>query len=55
MSNTDHQQGYAVPSSYRTPSVLLIYTVNHGKSLGSEERKHYAKGKTSIVIWDFDK
>ncbi len=49
MSNTDStkkpglnsgaREGWAVPASYKTPAVLLIYTVYSAKSLGSNRGK----------------
>jgi hypothetical protein len=49
MSNTDPtkkpgvdsgaHEAYAVPASYKTPTVLLIYTIKSGKSLGSDRGK----------------
>ena len=40
--NSGTREGKAVSASNKTPSVLLIYPVKFGKSLGSdlEERKH---------------
>jgi len=37
--NSDVREGYAVPASYKTPRVLIIYTVKSGKSLGSDRGK----------------
>jgi hypothetical protein len=37
--NSGAREGYAVPASYKTPAVLLIYTVNSGKSFGSDRGK----------------
>jgi hypothetical protein len=37
--NSDVREGEAVPASYKTPSVLFIYTVKSGKSLGSYRGK----------------
>ena len=51
--NSGTREGKAVSASNKTPSVLLIYPVKSGKSLGSdlEERKHLRT--LSYVIWIF--
>jgi hypothetical protein len=41
--NSDAHEVYAVPASYKTPAVLLIYTVNSGKGLGSDRGKKTSK------------
>jgi hypothetical protein len=55
-ANSDSREGWAVPASYKTPVVLLIYTVKSGKSLGSDRGKKNIgkKCKRFIVIWDID-
>jgi TPP-dependent pyruvate/acetoin dehydrogenase alpha subunit len=37
--HSDAHEGLAIPASYKTPAVLLIYTVKFGKSLGSDRGK----------------
>ena len=46
----------AVPASFKTPAVLLIYTVKASYSLGSDrgKKKICVKSKRSTVIWDMD-
>jgi len=42
--NPGAREGYAVRVSYKTPAVLLIYTVKSGKSIGSDRgNKHLRK------------
>jgi len=33
--NSDAREGYAVHAFYKTPAVLLLYTVKSGKIIGS--------------------
>jgi hypothetical protein len=59
MNNTDPNKkpgvnagvpvGYAVPASYKTPTVLFIYIVKSDKSLDGDINI-YVKRKISIVI-----
>jgi hypothetical protein len=37
--NSSAREGQAVPASYKTLAMLLIYTVKSGKSLGSDKEK----------------
>ena len=48
MANSGARERQAVPASYKTPAVLLIYiyTVKSGKSLGSDN----AKWKENIYV-----
>jgi hypothetical protein len=34
--NAGAREGSAVPTTYKTPAILLIYTVKCGESLGSD-------------------
>ena len=45
------REGHAVPASFKTLTVLLIYTVKSNKSLDSDRgKKPYAKSDRSIAI-----
>jgi hypothetical protein len=46
--NSDVREGEAVPASYKTPSVLFIYTVKSGKSLGSYRGKKKSTGRKHL-------
>ena len=37
--NSGAREGQIVPPSYKTPTVVLIYTVMSGKNLGSDRGK----------------
>jgi hypothetical protein len=53
--NSGAQEGQVVPPSYKTPAVVLIYTVKSGKSLGSDRGKKTSTQKVkdplSFEIW----
>ena len=46
-------EGSAVPASYKTSTVLLIYTVKSGKKK-QKQKKTKQKNKKTTVIWDMD-
>jgi hypothetical protein len=49
--NSGAREGRAVPTSYKTPAVLLIYTVKSGKCLGSDRgKKTYTKKSPHAII-----
>jgi hypothetical protein len=41
--NSGAREEYVVPASYKTATVLLIYTVKSGKSLGSDRGNKTSK------------
>ena len=53
--NSGAREGQVVPPSYKTPAVVLIYTVKSGKSLGSDRGKKTSMQKVkdplSFEIW----
>ena len=55
--NSDARERQAVPASYKTPAVLLIYTGKSGTSLGSDRGKKTSTQKVkdplSFEIWIF--
>ena len=57
MVNPGAREGSSVPDSYKTPAVLLIYTVMSGKSLDSDRGRktstYKVKDPLSFEIWIF--
>jgi len=43
--NPDDWEGYAVPTSYKTPTVFLIYRVKSDKCLGCDRGKKHQRKK----------